>query len=105
MKKPIRKILLCLLLLLVMGALLLWLNPSKPAFEGKVTKTDTAYALQLGALNGSDSHTLVVQAEDRLQVHFETTGGKLQLTITAPDGTALYEGNGQGVKDFTVTIP
>ena len=40
-----------------------------------------------------------------LQIHFAVEKGSLKLTITAPDSTELYAGNGTEAKDFTVNIP
>ncbi len=40
-----------------------------------------------------------------LQIHFAVEKGSLKLTITAPDSTELYAGNGTEAEDFTVNIP
>mgnify|MGYP004469446113 FL=1 len=56
-------------------------------------------------MTGTDTHTLELEAGDTLQIQFETVKGTLHLTIQAPDGTVLYEGNGKGAADFTVTVP
>ena len=56
-------------------------------------------------MTGTDTHTLEFEAGDTLQIQFETVKGTLHLTIQALDGTVLYEGNGKGAADFTVTVP
>lgn len=56
-------------------------------------------------MTGTDTHTLELQKGDVLQIHFAVEKGTLKLTITAPDGTELYAGNGTEATDFTVSIP
>ena len=55
-------------------------------------------------MNGTDGHTMMLNAGDVLSIHFETEKGALHLDIQAPDGNVLYSGNGQNAKDFTVNI-
>ena len=54
--------------------------------------------------NGTDGHTMTLNAGDVLVIRFETEKGTLHLEIQAPDGNVLYSGNGQNAKDFTVNI-
>ena len=56
-------------------------------------------------MNGTDLHTLELHGGDALQIRFETVKGSLYMEIKAPDGTAIYCGNGKETHDFTVTIP
>ena len=53
----------------------------------------------------TDQHTLELHGGDVLQVHFVTEKGSLRLELKAPDGTAVYSGNGKETTDFTVNIP
>ncbi|MBY8625157.1 PPC domain-containing protein [Enterococcus faecium] len=55
-------------------------------------------------MNGTDLHTLDLQAGDVLQIQFETEKGTLYMEIKAPDGTTMYCGNGGETTDFTVNI-
>ena len=55
-------------------------------------------------MNGTDLHTLDLQAGDVLKVEFETVKGSLDLEIKAPDGTTIYRGDGKAATDFTVNI-
>lgn len=73
-------------------------------FTGERTKNPDAYILDIRYMNGTDRHTLSLTAGDVLQVGFETEKGDLRLTITAPDGTTLYDGNGKEATSFTVNI-
>lgn len=54
-------------------------------------------------MTGTDEHTLALQTGETLHVRFTCTSGSLRLDITAPDGTAVYSGNGQAATRFTVT--
>ena len=55
-------------------------------------------------MNGTDLHTLELSRGDVLQIQFETEKGNLYMEIKAPDGTAVYRGNGKETTDFTVNI-
>ena len=45
-------------------------------------------------MNCTDTHTLELEQGDTLKIEFETENGNLSMKITAPDGTALYQGDG-----------
>ena len=83
-------------------AFLIFRDPSH--FTGSVTKEPNAYRLDAQYMNGTDGHTMMLNAGDVLSIHFETEKGALHLDIQAPDGNVLYSGNGQNAKDFTVNI-
>ena len=55
-------------------------------------------------MNGTDLHTLELHEGDVLQIEFETEKGELYMEIKAPDGTAVYRGNGKETTDFAVNI-
>ena len=55
-------------------------------------------------MDGTDTHTLKLDAGDILDIHFETAYGELNIEIKAPDGTLVYAGNGKEATDFTVNI-
>ena len=55
-------------------------------------------------MNGTDVHTLGLQAGAVLHIQFETEKGSLYMEIKAPDGTSVYRGNGKEATDFTVNI-
>lgn len=78
---------------------------NRPCFRGSRTADAHTYRLEIERMTGTDTHTLELEAGDTLQIQFETVKGTLHLTIQAPDGTVLYEGNGKGAADFTVTVP
>ena len=55
-------------------------------------------------MNGTDTHTLELKQGDTLKILFETVKGSLEMKITSPDGTSLYQGDGT-VTEFTVEAP
>lgn len=100
-----KRILFALALLMlagVAGALLRW---NQEGFTGSRVKNPDAYLLDIEKMNGTDLHTLELQKGDVLQIQFETEKGELYMEIKAPDGTAIYRGNGKETTAFTVTVP
>ena len=100
-----KRILFALALLMlagVAGALFRW---NQEGFTGSRVKNPDAYLLDIEKMNGTDLHTLELQKGDVLQIQFETEKGELHMEIKAPDGTAIYRGNGKETTAFTVTVP
>ena len=89
---------LCVLLLNLAGCAV------ASTFEGNSVKNADSYALDIKAMNGTDTHTLKLKAGDTLKIQFAVEKGSLDMKITVPDGTALYQGDGT-VKEFTVEAP
>ena len=103
MKK--KSVLFCLLAVLAAGLsvfLLVRGSQGSGAFRGSFVKNSDSYLLNAERMTGTDTHTLALQKGDVLQIHFAV---EKALTITAPDGTELYAGNGTEAEDFTVNIP
>ena len=73
-------------------------------FDGSSTKNADSYELDVKTMNGTDTHTLELKQGDTLKILFETIKGALDMKITAPDGTALYQGDGTA-REFTVEAP
>lgn len=88
----------CALLLSLAGC------ASSSAFDGSSAKNADSYHLDVKIMNGTDTHTLELKQGDTLKILFKTVKGSLEMKITAPDGTALYQGDGT-VKEFTVEAP
>ena len=88
----------CALLLSLAGC------ASSSAFDGSSAKNADSYHLDVKTMNRTDTHTLELEQGDTLKIEFETENGNLSMKITAPDGTALYQGDGT-VKEFTVEAP
>ena len=88
----------CVLLLTLAGC------ASGSAFVGSSVKNADAYLLEVKTMTGTDAHTLELKQGDTLKIRFETVKGSLHMKITAPDGTALYQGDGT-VTAFTATAP
>ena len=94
---------------IVMGLLLALFAASlfcsnQEIFTGSRVKHPDEYLLDIEKMNGTDLHTLELHEGDVLQIQFETEKGDLYMEIKAPDGTAVYRGNGKETTDFTVNI-
>ena len=96
-------IIIAFLLIAGLAAFLIIFNQS--GFTGTRVKNPDAYLLDIDRMNGTDRHTLDLNAGDVLQVAFKTEKGALRMTITAPDGAALYAGNGMETTAFEIAIP
>ena len=90
------------LLTAVMAVVLSGCNQEE--FTGNRVKNPDAYLLDIRYMNGNDAHEINLQAGDVLHIRFETDKGELQMEIKAPDGTAVYSGNGKLTTDFTLNI-
>ena len=101
----IRKAVLILLPLLFLAGVAVFLFCyNLTSFNGSRVRNPDAYLLDIQRMNGTDLHTLELQKGDVLQIHFETEKGQLYMEIKAPDGTAVYRGNGKETTDFAVDI-
>ena len=90
------------LLTAVMAVVLSGCNQGE--FTGSRVKNPDAYLLDIRYMNGNDVHSMNLNEGDVLQIRFETDKGELQMEIKAPDGTAVYNGNGKVATDFTMNI-
>ena len=91
--------------MLVLVGITVFLSCSnREGFTGSRVKNPDAYLLDIQRMNGTDLHTLELYKGDVLQIEFETKKGALYMEIKAPDGTAIYRGNGKETTDFTVNI-
>ena len=100
-----KKLILAGLSLLLVGAAVFLFCYNQEGFTGRRVKNPDAYLLDIERMNGTDLHTLELHGGDALQIRFETVKGSLYMEIKAPDGTAIYCGNGKEANDFTVNIP
>ena len=98
-----KRLLPALVLLLLAAAAALFLLQGRESFVGERRAEPDAYLLDIQQMTGTDGHTLALQTGETLHVRFTCTSGSLRLDITAPDGTAVYSGNGQTATRFTVT--
>ena len=103
MKKQTMGFIVLAAVLLVVGVTFLTLC-NLPHSTGSFIKEPDSYRLDAQYMNGTDGHTMMLNAGDVLTIRFETEKGTLHLEIQAPDGSVLYSGNGQDAKDFTVNI-
>ena len=77
---------------------------STSTFDGSRVKNADSYQLDIKTMNCTDTHTLELKQGDTLKILFETVKGSLEMTITAPDGTVIYQGDGAAT-EFTVEAP
>ena len=104
MTKRNKAVLIVLSLLLLAGIAVFLFCYNLEGFTGSCVKNPDAYLLDIEKMNGTDLHTLELSRGDVLQIQFETEKGNLYMEIKAPDGTAVYRGNGKETTDFTVNI-
>lgn len=90
--------------LLLAGGAAFLIHCNLPHFTGSVMKESDAYILDAQYMNGTDGHTMTLNAGDVLAIRFQAEKGTLHLEIQAPDGSVLYSGSGQNATDFTVNI-
>ena len=104
MTKRNKAVLIVLSLLLLAGIAVFLFCYNLEGFTGSRVKNPDAYLLDIEKMNGTDLHTLELSRGDVLQIQFETEKGELYMEIKAPDGTAVYRGNGKETTAFTVNI-
>lgn len=106
MKKAItgRIIIIIIIVLACVGVAAAFFRYNQEGFTGNRVKNPDSYLLDIERMNGTDLHTLDLQTGDVLRIQFETFKGSLYMEIKAPDGTAIYRGNGKEITDFNVNI-
>ena len=104
MTKSKKAVFIVLILLFIAGIAVLLSCCNQEGFKGRRVKNPDAYLLDIERMNGTDLHTLELHEGDVLQIRFETEKGSLYMEIKAPNGTAIYQGNGKETTDFTVNI-
>ena len=90
--------------LLFIGVAAAFFRYNQEGFTGNRVKNPDSYLLDIERMNGTDLHTLDLQTGNVLKIQVETLKGSLYMEIKAPDGTAIYRGDGKETKDFTVNI-
>ena len=104
MKRWSKAVFIALPLLILAGVAIFLFCYNQENFTGSRVKNPDAYLLDIEKMNGTDLHTLELQEGDVLDIQFETVKGSLYMEIKAPDGTAVYRGNGKETTDFAVNI-
>ena len=99
-----KAVLIVLPLLLLAGLAVFLFCCNQENFTGSRVKNPDEYLLDIEKMNGTDLHTLELQEGDVLQIELVTEKGELYMEIKAPDGTAVYRGNGKETTDFAVNI-
>ena len=101
-KKRVLMITIVLIFCAALYAVVAWF--CVPTFEGTVIKNAGAYELEIQTMTGTDLHTMELKEGNVLQIQFETVKGDMYMEIKAPDGTAIYRGNGKETKFFSLEI-
>ena len=104
MKRWSKTVFIALPLLILAGVAVFLLCTNQEGFIGSRVKNPDEYLLDIEKMNGTDLHTLELREGDVLDIQFETVKGSLYMEIKAPDGTAVYRGNGKETTDFAVNI-
>lgn len=104
MKRWSKAVFIALPLLILAGVAIFLFCYNQEGFTGSRVKNPDEYLLDIEKMNGTDLHTLELREGDTLQIEFETGKGELYMEIKAPDGTAIYRGNGKETTDFAVNI-
>ena len=104
MKRWSKAVFIALPLLILAGVAIFLLCYNQEGFTGSRVKKPDEYLLDIEKMNGTDLHTLELREGDVLQIQFEAEKGELYMEIKAPDGTAVYRGNGKETTDFTLNI-
>lgn len=92
------------LFLIILGVFIFMSTYGQRKFDGTCVATSDSYCLDIEQMNGTNTHVMKLNKGDVLDIHFETSYGKLKMEIKAPDGTLIYTGNGEETTDFTVNI-
>ena len=104
MSKRSKAVFIALPLLILTGIAAFLSCSNREEFTGSRVKNPDAYLLDIQKMNGTDQHTLELRQGDVLQIEFGTKKGSMYAEIKAPDGTAVYRGNGKETTSFTVNI-
>ena len=104
MTKKNKAVFIVLTLLILAGVAVFLFFSNQEGFTGSRVKNPGEYLLDIEKMNGTDLHTLELQEGDVLDIQFETVKGSLYIEIKAPDGTAVYRGNGKETTEFAVNI-
>ena len=104
MTKKSKAVFIALPLLILAGVAVFLFCTNQEGFTGSRVKNPDAYLLDIEKMNGTDLHTLELQEGDVLDIQFETVKCSLYMEIKAPDGTAVYRGNGKETTEFAVNI-
>ena len=104
MKRWSKAVFIALPLLILAGVAIFLFCYNQEGFTGSRVKNPDEYLLDIEKMNGTDLHTRELREGDTLQIEFETGKGELYMEIKAPDGTAIYRGNGEETTEFAVNI-
>lgn len=86
-----------------MSTIYYWNN--RVVFIGTSTKTTDCYILQFEKMNQTDSHDLLLEKNDVLDVEYSIDKGKMDFTIEKENEKPIYKGNDIAGGKFEVIVP
>lgn len=86
----------CILLILVFSC--------QRSFVGNIKITIDSFYLDAEHMNGYEKYSVTLNKDKPVEIEIKLEQGSLDLVLTAPDGTVVYEGNGTAVSDFSINI-
>lgn len=99
-----RKVIMILsLIVLGITSFILWDN--QKVFVGNIEKDSDAYILEFEKMNQTESHTLNLSKDDVLSVEYQIDQGQVDLTIGMEKEKAIYTGNEIDSGKFSVVVP
>lgn len=97
--------LILMFVLLLSCGLLIACNNAKVVFKGAVAnKTKEEYYLKFNYMDGRDSHNLLLQSGDVLDVHLEKEEGVISVLIGIEGEDYIYKTDDGGNMDFKLNI-
>lgn len=97
MKKPIRLI---LILILILGSI----GCSKVDFDGEVVSNENEFAMEYSLLNVSKSHSFELVEGNKISVQIEKESGKLNVSIKDDNGNEVYKGNDVSSGRYEISV-
>lgn len=74
------------------------------AFDGSRVGDDVQFVLEYKVLNGRQTHEMALEQGERLHVQIEHKSGRLDISVTGPDGKEIYRGNDADTGAFYLEI-
>ena len=97
MKRNVKAVVAVLAVLCIVTALF---SCDISTFKGSRVHNPDGYVLEIQKMNGTDHHEMTLQKGDTLDVSFVSESGDLRMSIMGPDGTEIYQGDGNDIHAF-----
>ncbi|MBQ0070244.1 MAG: hypothetical protein KBS81_00045 [Spirochaetales bacterium] len=89
-------------MVLSMTLLVITLSGCQSSFTGDRIKNPDAYLIDFDSMTGTDSHSILMEKDQELQVEYKVTKGRVDLEVQEEGGDLVYRGNGLEEGDFTL---